>query len=150
MASQSTLRPSLSRDASLDRKGKRPPAESGLQVDLEKTPTTTSVKREPSTRTIHPETDLDRGIVGWDGQDDPANPMNFAPSRKWTLLGLVSAATFISPLASSIFSPALEDLALDMRITNETLLSFTVSIYLLGYTVRLPVVPMAGICANEP
>ncbi|KAL4813787.1 major facilitator superfamily domain-containing protein [Aspergillus spinulosporus] len=134
MASQSTLRPSLSQDASLDPIDKRPLPESQLPGDLEKAPTTTSVKREPSTRTVHPETDLDRGIVGWDGQDDLANPMNFAPSRKWTLLGLVSAVTFISPLASSIFSPALEDLALDMRITNETLLSFTVSIYLLGYT----------------
>ncbi|KAL4984101.1 major facilitator superfamily domain-containing protein [Aspergillus falconensis] len=134
MASQSTLRPSLSRDASLDPAEKESPQEADLPVDLEKAATTTSAKREPSTRQDFPETDLDRGIIAWDGQDDPANPMNFAPSRKWTLLGLVSAVTVISPLASSIFSPALGDLAVDMGVTNETLLSFTVSIYLLGYT----------------
>ncbi|KAL6231573.1 hypothetical protein BDW75DRAFT_38670 [Aspergillus navahoensis] len=134
MASQSTLHPSLSRDASPDPADEESPQKADRPVDLEKAATTTSVTREPSSRQFFPETELDRGIVAWDGQDDPANPMNFAPSRKWTLLALVSAVTFISPLASSIFSPALADLAADMEITNETLLSFTVSIYLLGYT----------------
>ncbi|KAL2871676.1 MFS transporter [Aspergillus lucknowensis] len=107
--------------------------------DLEKTPTnaeTTVV--DPVAKTITapklPETDLDRGIVGWDGQDDPAHPLNFPESRKWTLLALVSSVTFISPLASSMFSPALRSLMDDTGVTDQTLLSFSVSIYLLGYT----------------
>lgn len=25
-------------------------------------------------REIYPETDLDKGLVGWDGQDDPLHP----------------------------------------------------------------------------
>jgi hypothetical protein len=41
----------------------------------------------------YPETDLDKGIIGWDGQDDPANPKNFPDFTKWCLLGLVSAIT---------------------------------------------------------
>ncbi|KAL2814467.1 major facilitator superfamily domain-containing protein [Aspergillus granulosus] len=87
-----------------------------------------------STAQLFPETDLDRGIIGWDGQDDPENPQNFPPGKKWGLLGLISAFTLISPLASSMFSPAVPYMAADFRETNETLISFTVSVYLLGYT----------------
>ncbi|RDW72714.1 MFS transporter [Aspergillus mulundensis] len=129
MASQSTLTPSPSLSREISRDKSPPPLQ---DADLEKAPTTPSPRQ--SSRQVFPETDLDAGIVAWDSQDDPANPMNFTQSRKWTLLGLVSAVTVISPLASSMFSPALEDLASDMDITNDTLLSFTVSIYLLGYT----------------
>ncbi|KAJ6070668.1 hypothetical protein N7467_011987 [Penicillium canescens] len=81
----------------------------------------------------YPETDLSRGIVGWDGQDDPHNPQNFAASRKWGLLALTSAITFVSPLASSMFSPSVSYVAVDLGVTNETLLSFSISIYILGY-----------------
>ncbi|KAL3473870.1 major facilitator superfamily domain-containing protein [Aspergillus californicus] len=124
---------SLSRSPSLvDPAGETP------DIDLEKAPTTAeSPTSEPETppRPKFPETDLDRGIVGWDGQDDPANPQNFPSNRKWTLLALVSSVTFISPLASSMFSPALQSLSDDLDVTNRTLLSFSVSIFLLGYTV---------------
>ncbi|GMG08850.1 unnamed protein product [Aspergillus oryzae] len=98
------------------------------QPDLEQGKTQTT-----ETSHSHPETDLDRGIVGWEGQDDPANPLNFAPGKKWALLALISAFTFVSPLASSMFSPAVSYMAADFKETDETIISFTVSIYLLGY-----------------
>ncbi|KAL4864419.1 hypothetical protein BDV12DRAFT_176186 [Aspergillus spectabilis] len=82
---------------------------------------------------LFPETDLDKGIIGWDGQDDPNNPQNFPESKKWGLLLLISAFTMISPLASSMFSPAIRYMAEDFNETNQTILSFTVSVYLLGY-----------------
>jgi hypothetical protein len=87
------------------------------------------------TRKLFPVTDLDRGIVGWDGQDDPENPQNFAMGRKWGLLALMSAITFVSPLASSMFSPAVSYVAIDLHVTNETILALSVSIFLIGYTV---------------
>lgn len=86
---------------------------------------------------VFPETDLDRGIVGWDGQDDPANPQNFPAGKKWGLLALMSSVTFISPLASSMFSPAVSFVAVDLGVTDPMLLSFSVSIFLLGYAVCL-------------
>ncbi|KAF7623683.1 hypothetical protein AFLA_007410 [Aspergillus flavus NRRL3357] len=98
------------------------------QPDLEQGKTQTA-----ETSHLYPETDLDRGVVGWEGQDDPANPLNFAPGKKWALLGLISAFTFVSPLASSMFSPAVSYMAADFKETDETIISFTVSIYLLGY-----------------
>lgn len=89
-------------------------------------------------RALFPETDLDRGIVGWEGQDDPKNPQNFSSGKKWALLSLVSAMTLVSPLASSMFSPAISFMAAEFGETDETILSFSVSIYLLGYTVSEP------------
>lgn len=88
-------------------------------------------------------TDLSRGIVGWDGQNDPQNPQNFAPKKKWALLALISAFTLVSPLASSMFSPAVAYMAAEFHETNETILSLSVSIFLLGYAVSslLPVKP---------
>ncbi|KAL5364820.1 major facilitator superfamily domain-containing protein [Aspergillus floccosus] len=81
----------------------------------------------------YPQTDLSRGLVGWDGQYDPSNPQNFAASKKWTLLALISAFTLIAPLASSMFSPAVVYMAEEFHETNETVLSFSVSIFLVGY-----------------
>ncbi|KAJ5176995.1 uncharacterized protein N7482_002872 [Penicillium canariense] len=115
-----------------------------------------AIQRAISTKR-YPETDLDQGIVGWDGQNDPENPQNFAMSRKWGLLALMSAMTFVSPLASSMFAPAVGYAAEDLHVTNETVLSLSVSIFLIGYTVGpLILAPMSEIygrrivlsCAN--
>lgn len=93
-----------------------------------------NIQRTITTK-LFPVTNLDQGIVGWDSQDDPENPQNFAMAQKWGLLALMSAITFISPLASSTFSPAVSYVAADLHETNETVLSFSVSIFLLGYAV---------------
>ncbi|KAL4895338.1 major facilitator superfamily domain-containing protein [Aspergillus ambiguus] len=103
------------------------------EPDLENKPTAKSAAPSVVVQHLFPETDFDRGVVGWDGQDDPNNPQNFSAGRKWGLISLISAFTFISPLASSMFSPAVSYVAVDLKETNETILSFTVSIYILGY-----------------
>ncbi|OJJ07552.1 hypothetical protein ASPVEDRAFT_178263 [Aspergillus versicolor CBS 583.65] len=104
-----------------------------VQQDVEKQEITDATNAAPTAQQAFPETDLSRGIVGWDSQGDPANPQNFAEARKWSLLLLISGFTLISPLASSMFSPAISYMAADFRETNETILSFTVSVFLLGY-----------------
>ncbi|KAI2736501.1 hypothetical protein DTO013E5_8561 [Penicillium roqueforti] len=104
-----------------------------LTHDLEKQPTRQTTETSAPTTEIFPETDLSCGIVGWDGQDDLNNPQNFPANKKWTLLALISAMTLISPLASSMFSPAISYVAAEFGETNETILSFSVSIYILGY-----------------
>ncbi|KAF7900366.1 uncharacterized protein EAF01_007668 [Botrytis porri] len=81
---------------------------------------------------LAPETDLYAGIVGWDGQDDPNNPQNFPPSRKWLLLGLISSITVVSPLASSMVAPGVPYIEETFKNHNETLSTFTVTVFLLG------------------
>ena len=80
-----------------------------------------------------PESDLDQGIVGWDGQDDPEMPLNFPQNRKMLLLGLIASITFISPLASSIFASGVSFMDEDFHNTSSVLSSLSVSIFVLGY-----------------
>lgn len=99
---------------------------------------TTEENSKPDNSPKYPLMNLEEGLVGWDGQDDPKNPRNFSPRKKNGLVLLISSITFVSPLASSMFAPALGSLAVDFNVTNETLLSFTVSVFILGYVVRDP------------
>ena len=39
---------------------------------------------------------VDPNVVDWDGPDDPKNPMNWSEKHKWTIIGVVSAITFVS------------------------------------------------------
>ena len=82
-----------------------------------------------------PVTDLDRGVIGWEGQDDPDMPLNFPQKRKWLLLGLLSSIAFISPLASSMFAPGVSFMDADFHNTDATISAFTVSIFVMGFAV---------------
>ncbi|KAJ5721401.1 Major facilitator superfamily domain general substrate transporter [Penicillium malachiteum] len=105
------------------------------QSSLEKQPSNLDEPtKQPTNQPLYPETDLSQGIIGWEGQDDPENPQNFPDSKKWILLGLISAFTLVSPLASSMFSPAVVYMGEQFGETNEIILALSVSIYLIGYT----------------
>lgn len=73
--------------------------------------------------------------MGWDSQDDPRNPRNYPEKKKWFILGLVSAITFLSPLASSIFAPGIPFVNADFGNESQVLGSFAVSVYVLGFAV---------------
>ncbi|KAJ5349269.1 hypothetical protein N7541_006996 [Penicillium brevicompactum] len=79
--------------------------------------------------------DLSNGIVGWESQSDPQNPLNFTPTRKWLITGLLSAIGFMTPFASSIIAPAISLIEAEFHVTNITKGAIPVSIFLLGYAV---------------
>jgi predicted MFS family arabinose efflux permease len=83
----------------------------------------------------YPLTDLDNNLVGWDSQDDPKNPRNFPDRKKWLILAMVAAITFLSPLASSIFAPGIPFVNADFHNTSQLLGSFSVSVYVLGFAI---------------
>ncbi|KAJ7650916.1 multidrug resistance protein 4 [Roridomyces roridus] len=70
-----------------------------------------------------------------DWEHDLENPRNWALGKKWTSAAIVSLYTFIPPLSSSILAPGLPELAEKYKITNSTILAFTLSIFLLSYGV---------------
>ena len=74
-------------------------------------------------------------MVGWESQEDPLNPRNFPDKRKWFILGLVAAITFLSPLASSILAPGVTIVNADFHNTSQLLGSFAISVYILGFAV---------------
>ncbi|KAI0100875.1 major facilitator superfamily domain-containing protein [Nemania sp. FL0031] len=86
-------------------------------------------------RAIIPTSDLDRGVVGWEGPDDPAMPLNFDSRRKWIVVTCLSLITLFSPLSSSILAPAINAVSADFHTTDTTKASLPVSIFLLGYAV---------------
>ncbi|TEA16153.1 MFS transporter prlG [Colletotrichum sidae] len=107
--------------------------------------------RESLPPTIHPISDLENGIVGWDSQDDPTMPMNFEPGRKWLIVSFLAGITFMTPFASSILAPAIEYFNQDFGNDDLTLGTLPVSIYLLGYAVGpLFLAPLSEIYGRRP
>lgn len=75
----------------------------------------------------------DPNIVFWDGPDDPQNPMNWPHMKKWGAVCLVSAITFLTPLASSMFAPGVPQVMETYNSDNDMIEQFMVSVYVLGF-----------------
>ncbi|KAI8650745.1 MFS domain-containing protein [Fusarium keratoplasticum] len=71
--------------------------------------------------------------IDWDGSDDPDKPVNWPQTKKWRITLTVSMLSFMTPFASSMMAPAIDEVMKEMKTTNRDLGSFAVSIYLLGY-----------------
>ena len=96
--------------------------------------TTTPIKdvlsRVP-TVSIDPETHR----VGWDGHNDPYNPRNWRFRRKVVTITCLAWVTFLVPLSSSMFAPALPSVILEFDIPNTTLAVSSVSLFLIGFAI---------------
>ncbi|KAI9700577.1 MAG: hypothetical protein M1820_006731 [Bogoriella megaspora] len=93
----------------------------------------------------------DENIVWWDGDDDPANPMNWSTKRKWNNIFILSGITLVTPLASSIFAPAVPQVMADFHNSSTTLATFVVSVYLLGFTFGpLVIAPLSELYGRLP
>lgn len=75
----------------------------------------------------------DPNVVDWDGPDDPMNPVNWSPRKKWLNIGVLSLLTLLTPLASSMFAPGVPEVLAEFHMDNENLATFVVSVYLLGF-----------------
>jgi hypothetical protein len=75
----------------------------------------------------------DPNIVWWDGPDDPENPLNWRYAKKWGTVTLVSAITFLTPLASSSFAPGVPKVMATFHSNDDMLQGFMVSVYVLGF-----------------
>ncbi|KAH7073100.1 major facilitator superfamily domain-containing protein [Paraphoma chrysanthemicola] len=104
-------------------------------VDIEKHLSRKSSKKDQLPPEKYPLNDLDYNLVGWDHQDDLENPRNFANRRKWIILGMVAAITFLSPVASSILAPSIPIVNAALNNSSQLLGSFAVSVYVLGFAV---------------
>jgi hypothetical protein len=72
-------------------------------------------------------------IVGWDGDDDPLKPMNWPNSTKAKNIIVICYCTFLTPLGSTMFAPAIEQVMLTFNSSDPLLASFVVSVWVLGY-----------------
>lgn len=82
------------------------------------------------------EESLDPNVVDFDGPNDPENPLNWKASKKWGMVSLISAITFLTPLASSIFAPGVPEVMREFNSTNDMLEGFMISVYVLGVSLH--------------
>jgi multidrug resistance protein len=111
-----------------------------IDIDVEKAArTNSSYSRHEESTTHRPETkdtekeSTDPNIVDWDGPDDPQNPLNWAPKKKWGIIACLSLITLITPLGSSFFAPGVPEVMAGFKENSNMLAAFVVSVYLLGF-----------------
>lgn len=93
----------------------------------------------------------DPDVIGWDGDDDPENPYNWPSWRKVVNCIIISLLTFVTPLASSVFAPAVPALMRDLRSDSQSLAAFVVSVYVLGFAFGpLLIAPLSEIYGRTP
>jgi MFS family permease len=73
--------------------------------------------------------------VTWDGPTDPTNPRNWPIRRKWIVTFIASGFSFVTPLSSSMLSPALAVIANDLDIQSTVGEMLVSSIFVMGYAI---------------
>lgn len=92
----------------------------------------------------------DPDLVDWE-ENDPEQPLNWSTSAKCLNLGLVSFFRLLTPLASSMVAPVTGLILRDFGSDNETIGSFIVSIYILGYALGpLVLSPLSEVYGRLP
>ncbi|KAB8301523.1 hypothetical protein EYC80_003372 [Monilinia laxa] len=100
---------------------------------------------------VFPEMDLEKDLVGWAGQDDPAHPRNLPNKKKWLMLASVSLITFLSPLSSSIVAPGITLMNKEFGNTSDILDTFVVSMFIFGFAAGpLILSPLSEIYGRQP
>ncbi|KAK0637700.1 Efflux pump rdc3 [Lasiodiplodia hormozganensis] len=115
--------------------------------DLEKAESCTAIPAVEQSQSP----DEDDSLVWWDGPDDPANPQNWSTRKKWLNIGLCSAITFVTPLASSMFAPGVPEVLETFNASSRLLSSFVVSVFVLGFAIGpLIIAPLSEIYGRVP
>jgi Major Facilitator Superfamily len=73
--------------------------------------------------------------IGWDGPEDQENPYNWSRSRKTTLMMLISVYRTTTSMAGSFLAPALQNIAVDLKIPSQQLTNIILSAYALAFAV---------------
>ncbi|KAH6974340.1 major facilitator superfamily domain-containing protein [Ilyonectria sp. MPI-CAGE-AT-0026] len=119
------------------------PRPKGVTVKAELTSSTNAQNRDPrsSSDTVmvdDQDQDITMGhdasdkIVGWDGPDDPENPMNWPNRKKWMVTVSLGMLTWVVTFASSIFSTATVPAAEEFGVSTEVMTLGT-SLFVLGF-----------------
>lgn len=83
--SQRTLTPS---EGSVTERPQTTDEEAAFQAEAKKNETDASASND------------DPNAIGWDGPDDPQNPMNWTEKKKWTTIGALSLMTLLTYVLS--------------------------------------------------
>lgn len=105
-----------------------------IQDDLE-TATTLSTEAEGpdnETRPLLAGQGKDPDLVKLSGPDDPLNPLNLPPWRKWFCVSILGAMTFAATFSSSVFTAAANVTAQEFGVAPETM-ALATSLFVFGF-----------------
>jgi hypothetical protein len=101
-------------------------------------------------KSAEPCSDPHPDLVDWDSNDSE-RPVNWSNPKKCMNLGLVFFFRFLTPLASSMVAPVTGLIQSDLGLNNDTLASFIVSVFILGYAVGpLVISPLSEMYGRRP
>ncbi|KAH8725828.1 benomyl/methotrexate resistance protein [Phaeosphaeriaceae sp. PMI808] len=72
-------------------------------------------------------------IIDWKGGNDPTKPINWTNMRKFKNISIICYCTFLTPLGSTMFAPAIGQVMATYHSSDPLLASFVVSVWVLGY-----------------
>ena len=89
-------------------------------------------EQDGETRPLLTYDNKDSDLVQLSGADDPLNPMNLPPWRKWLCASILGAMTFAATFSSSIFSVAINETAQEFGVAPKTM-ALATSLYVFGF-----------------
>lgn len=136
---------------SLSEKSLQHNEEKNLDPDVEHGIPTIDPTQDKDEKTPETSATQDPDVVDWESSEDPARAINWPNKKKWSNIAIISAVTFLTPLASSMVAPGVPEIMTEFKSRNETIASFIVSIYILGYAVGpLFLAPMSEVYGRLP
>ncbi|KAH7075605.1 putative MFS multidrug transporter [Paraphoma chrysanthemicola] len=79
--------------------------------------------------------DLDKGLVGWEDENDPENPQNWTWGKKWLLMTWIILMTTFSPMTSALSAPGTGLTMAEFGVTSKSVGTIMNSIFVLGYAI---------------
>lgn len=81
--------------------------------------------------------------VDWDGPNDPANPKNWKSSSRMLQVLPIAFFALNMNLAATMFAPGVDELVAEFGITDSTIATMTLSIYVLGFAMGVVIAPLS-------
>ncbi|RSM06740.1 hypothetical protein BHE90_005238 [Fusarium euwallaceae] len=107
----------------------------------------------PKSETTPDEDGNNNFTVGWEepADQDPENPLNWSTGRKWSIIGILSFITFVTPLASAMMAPGVPLIMAEFETTNDEVATFMVSVFVLGFAFGpLLMAPLSELYGRTP
>jgi multidrug resistance protein len=130
---------------------KTPPSLDGVTITPDPNTGTDLEENAPPVEKQQSAQQTDPNVIGWDGPDDPANPMSWPDKKKWMNVATLSVLTIITPLGSSMFAPGIPKIMVEFHQSSSTTATFILSIYILGFAFGpLVIAPLSEIYGRSP